>query len=93
MVTVQPTALSSRDSESSVAAGSLESSLEEMPEIEIVRDVSATPASSVESSPCKEPLPKILLGQKSMVMSNCLAAAGLLAFVWLSTFEIGRAHV
>jgi hypothetical protein len=31
-------------------------------------------------------LPPILLGEKRMVLSSCLAASGLLAFVWLSKF-------
>ena len=34
----------------------------------------------------KRELPRILLGEKLLTLSSCLAGAGLLAFVWLSKF-------
>lgn len=73
-------------SESSATAGVLESSADKATETQVASDAIVPLPSRVENLPCKESLPKILLGQKSMVMSNCLAAAGLLAFVWLSKF-------
>ncbi len=45
----------------------------------------ANPATTpARPSDVKRELPPILLGEKHLVMSSCLAAAGLLAFVWLS---------
>jgi len=48
-------------------------------------DVATTPVGANDEQR-KRQLPRILLGEKRLMLSSCLAAAGLLAFVWLSKF-------
>jgi hypothetical protein len=45
-----------------------------------------TTAMNSDPEELKRQLPRILLAEKKMVMSSCLAAPGLLAFVWLSKY-------
>jgi hypothetical protein len=49
-------------------------------------DPATTPVSPSDDDQLKRQLPPILLGEKRLAMSSCLAGAGLLAFVWLSKF-------
>ena len=51
-----------------------------------VRDNTQTSPACPSLEQRKRELPPILLGEKRMVLPSCLAAAGLLAFVWLSKF-------
>ena len=48
-------------------------------------DAATTPVGASDEQR-KRQLPRILLGEKRLTLSSCLAAAGLLAFVWLSKF-------
>ena len=49
-------------------------------------DPATTPVGPSDDDQRKRQLPPILLGEKRLAMSSCLAAPGLLAFVWLSKF-------
>ena len=59
--------------------------VESKPEVHATSDVAATPVGANDEQR-KRQLPRILLGEKRLMLSSCLAAAGLLAFVWLSKF-------
>ncbi len=58
---------------------------ESTPENVVTSDAAMTPVDA-SNEQRKRQLPRILLGEKRQVLSSCLAAAGLLAFVWLSKF-------
>ena len=49
------------------------------------RDATTTPGGASDEQR-KRQLPRILLGEKRLMLSSCLAGARLLAFVWLSKF-------
>ena len=49
-------------------------------------DPATTPVGRSDDRQRKRQLPPILLGEKRLAMSSCLAGSGLLAFVWLSKF-------
>jgi len=92
-----PVASSDRDHEATpISETTGEATLDAQTETEIdaaepqragqaTRDVATTPVRARDEQR-KRQLPRILLGEKRMVLSSCLAAAGLLAFVWLSKF-------
>lgn len=54
-------------------------------ESQATSDIATTPVGA-SNTQRKRQLPRILLGEKCQVLSSCLAAAGLLTFVWLSKF-------
>jgi len=49
------------------------------------QDAATTPVAASDEQRKRE-LPRILVGEKRLTLSSCLAGAGLLAFVWLSKF-------